>query len=90
MPATVFTVKTWSTPCGDTKHAASNAPTVVVFWESWCPHCRREVPKLQQMYDKYKGDGLQLIGLTRVNRSATEEAVQDLINQNNVSYKLPH
>ena len=67
---------------------ASNAPTVVVFWESWFPHCRREVPKLQQMYDKYKGNGLQLIGLTRVNRSATEEAVQDLINQNSVSYPM--
>ena len=61
---------------------------VVVFWESWCPHCRREVPKLQQMYDKYKGDGLQLIGLTRINRSATEESVTDIITQNKVSYPM--
>jgi thiol-disulfide isomerase/thioredoxin len=61
---------------------------VVVFWESWCPHCRREVPKLQQMYDKFKGQGLQMIGLTRVNRSATEEAVQDIITQNNVKYPI--
>jgi len=61
---------------------------VVVFWESWCPHCRREVPKLQQMYDKYKGDGLQLLGLTRINRSATEESVKDIITQNNVSYPM--
>ena len=67
---------------------ASNAPTVLVFWESWCPHCRREMPKLQQTYDKFKGDGLQLIGLTRINRSATEEAVQDLIDQNQIKYPI--
>jgi thiol-disulfide isomerase/thioredoxin len=62
--------------------------TVVVFWESWCPHCRKEVPKLQEMYEKYSGEGLQLIGVTRVNKSATEESVQDIITQNNVKYPM--
>ena len=61
---------------------------VVVFWETWCPHCRREVPKLQQMYDKFKGDGLQMIGLTRINKTATEDAVKDIITQNNVNYPI--
>jgi len=61
---------------------------LVVFWETWCPHCRREVPKLQQMYDKFKGDGLQMIGLTQVNKTATEDAVKDIITQNNVSYPI--
>ena len=62
--------------------------TVVVFWESWCPHCRKEVPKLQEMYDRFSGEGLQLIGVTRVNRDATEESVQDIITQNNVKYPI--
>ncbi len=64
------------------------ATTVLVFWETWCPHCRREVPKLQEMYDKFKGDGLQLIGLTRLNRKQPESEVTDLIAQNNVSYPM--
>lgn len=72
----------------DAIELGSDATTVVVFWESWCPHCRREVPKLQEMYTKFKGDGLQLIGLTRVNKTATEEAVQDIITQNNVKYPI--
>jgi thiol-disulfide isomerase/thioredoxin len=66
----------------------SDGTTVVVFWETWCPHCRREVPKLQQMYDKFKGDGLQMIGLTRINKTATEDAVKDIIAQNNVNYPI--
>ena len=27
---------------------ASDKPTLLVFWEIWCPHCRREVPELQK------------------------------------------
>jgi thiol-disulfide isomerase/thioredoxin len=66
----------------------ASGTTVVVFWETWCPHCRREVPKLQAMYDEYKGAGLQMVGLTRINKSSTEDAVKDLIAQNNVNYPI--
>jgi len=61
---------------------------VVVFWETWCPHCRREVPKLQTIYEQFEGQGLQLMGLTKINKSATEDSVKDLIAQDNVTYAI--
>jgi len=67
---------------------ASNNTTVVVFWETWCPHCRREVPKLQKMYEEFKDDGLQLIGVTRLTKSSTDKAVQDFLAQNPVDYPM--
>ncbi len=67
---------------------ASNEPTVVVFWETWCPHCQREVPKLQAFYDSLKGDGLQIVGLTKVTKSSTEQKVEDFIKQKNLSYPI--
>jgi thiol-disulfide isomerase/thioredoxin len=65
-----------------------NGTMIVVFWESWCPHCRREVPKLQALYEQFKGQGLQMIGLTKVNRGATEDSVMDIVAQNNVKYPI--
>jgi thiol-disulfide isomerase/thioredoxin/outer membrane murein-binding lipoprotein Lpp len=62
--------------------------TVLVFWEVWCPHCKREVPRLQQLYETYKGQGLNLVGLTKVNRSATEDAVTAFISENKLSYPM--
>ena len=67
---------------------ASNEPTVVVFWETWCPHCRREVPKLQKMYDTFKDQGLQVIGVTRLTKSSTEKTVEDFIAQSDVDYPI--
>ena len=64
---------------------ASDSPTLLVFWEIWCPHCRREVPKMQATWDKYKGK-IQMVGLTKITRSATEEKVIEFIKDNKVTY----
>jgi thiol-disulfide isomerase/thioredoxin len=62
--------------------------TLIVFWESWCPHCRNEVPKLQAIYDRLKGQGLGVVGLTRITKSATEEAVISFIEESQVGYPM--
>lgn len=28
-------------------------PMLVVEWASWCPHCQKQLPIVQQMYEKY-------------------------------------
>jgi thiol-disulfide isomerase/thioredoxin len=63
-------------------------PTLLVFWESWCPHCKNEVPKMQKVYDDYKDKGLQVLGVTRITRSATEESVQAFVTESGVSYPI--
>jgi len=66
----------------------SGKTTLVVFWEEWCPHCRREVPKLQQVYDGLKGNGLQVIGLTKLTRNVTEEKAQQFLTEQKVGYPV--
>lgn len=67
---------------------AGDSTKLVVFWETWCPHCQREVPKLQAMYDSLKGSGLKVLGLTKVTKSATEEKVTDFIKTSKMSYPV--
>jgi thiol-disulfide isomerase/thioredoxin len=62
--------------------------TLLVFWEVWCPHCKREVPKLEETYAKYKGKGFQVVGLTKVTKSATDEKVQEFMTESKVDYPI--
>jgi peroxiredoxin len=38
--------------------------TVVHFWATWCAPCKVSFPKLQELYAKYKSEGLVVIGLS--------------------------
>jgi len=62
--------------------------TMLVFWEVWCPHCKREVPELEATYQKFKADGLNIVGITRLTRDTTPEQLATFLSENNVTYPI--
>jgi thiol-disulfide isomerase/thioredoxin len=62
--------------------------TLLVFWEVWCPHCKREVPKLQATYEKYNPKGLNMMGLTKLTRGKTQDDVKAFIDEQGVAYPM--
>jgi thiol-disulfide isomerase/thioredoxin len=61
---------------------------LLVFWEEWCPYCKKELPHFQEIYEKYKGRGLQVVGLTRLTRTATEAGVLGVIAEKKVGFPI--
>jgi len=37
---------------------------LVNFWATWCPPCRKEMPDLQVLYDKFKGQGFVILSIS--------------------------
>jgi thiol-disulfide isomerase/thioredoxin len=37
---------------------------VVDFWATWCGPCRKELPHLREVSDKYRRDGLEVVGVS--------------------------
>lgn len=62
--------------------------TILVFWETWCPYSQRTVPKLDRIYRQYKEFGVDVVGITRVSRSATNESVQAFIREKNLAMPI--
>ena len=36
---------------------------LVDFWSPWCGPCRREMPNIKQVYDKYKGENFNVLSI---------------------------
>lgn len=72
---------------GKANYADSKA-TLVVFWEVWCPHCKKELPKLAEEEAKYKAKGVQIVAMTKVTKSATDEKVEEFIKESKAKFPI--
>jgi len=36
----------------------------VNFWATWCGPCRAEIPGMNDVYEKYKGKGFEIVGIS--------------------------
>ena len=58
---------------------------VINFWASWCAECIVELPSLGALFDKYKGRGLMVLGITTDRK---RESVEPLLKQSRVRYPV--
>ena len=84
---TSFDVEEWMIGNAGNVNLASGT-TLLVFWEIWCPHCKREVPELQATFEKYSSKGLQMVGLTKMSRNKSKEEVMSFLQDKKVSYPI--
>jgi peroxiredoxin len=57
---------------------------LVNFWATWCPPCRKEMPDLEALYEKYKDQGLVVLAIS------DEEAgkVSPFVTERKISYPV--
>lgn len=56
--------------------------TVIDFWATWCPDCRREIPTVKALFEQY-GTKVKFVG---VSFDKTQEALEKYVQTNDVRW----
>jgi peroxiredoxin len=59
----------------------------VVFWATWCIPCVEEIPRLREVYERHRDDGLELLGVA-VPLSQTREGVREFAEEFHINYPI--
>lgn len=83
-----FTLKT---VIGDTVTLSSlkGKKVLLNFWATWCPPCQEEMPALENIYKKYKGEGIEIIAVNATVGKETEEKVKQFIDVHQLTFPVP-
>ncbi|MCK5803663.1 MAG: TlpA family protein disulfide reductase [Lentisphaeria bacterium] len=57
---------------------------IVEFWATWCPPCRKSIPHLKELQEKYGEKGLVIMGLT----SEARGTIVKFAKKNDMTYAV--
>jgi thiol-disulfide isomerase/thioredoxin len=60
---------------------------LVVFWATWCPPCKAEIPHLVHLQDKYGESGLKILGLS-LDQKGLPEVKKFLKTKREINYTI--
>ncbi len=62
-----------------------NNPVLLVFFATWCPPCKREVPQLKEMQNKYADRGLKILA---IDIDEPNDIVREFVKEKGINYTV--
>lgn len=61
---------------------------IVAFWGTWCPPCRMEIPHFIDLYNEYRDQGLEIVGINyeQVPPSDWNKTIRKLVQETGINY----
>ena len=61
-------------------------PAVINFFATWCPPCKEEIPGFVEVYNKYRPEGFELVGISL--DTDTRGDLPGFLMSNRVGYRI--
>ena len=60
---------------------------IVDFWATWCPPCLKQAPELAKLSERYRGQGVEIVGLT-LDEPKDETEVLSFMKRTGMTYAV--
>ncbi len=61
---------------------------VITFWNTWCPHCQHDMPKLEQIYRKIHSSDLVMLGITDNTKGQNNALVNKFVSEKQLTFPI--
>jgi thiol-disulfide isomerase/thioredoxin len=58
---------------------------ILNFWATWCPPCRLEMPSMEKLYRRFKGQGLEIVAMNFMERP---EPISSFMKDNALTFRV--
>ena len=74
---------------GDSASTSSLEGKVVLLniWATWCAPCRAEIPYLQSLYERHRGNGFEIVGVS-VDARGQDAAIREFAKEYRMTYPI--
>jgi peroxiredoxin len=59
---------------------------IINIWATWCPPCRQEMPSMQKLYERFKGENFNILAVSI--DSTGREAVAPFVQTMNLTFPV--
>jgi thiol-disulfide isomerase/thioredoxin len=75
---------------GDTFRLSDHRNKVVLvnFWATWCGPCRREIPELIRLQERFGPRGFTVVGVSLDENSGTATRVRPFVDEHKINYPV--
>ena len=84
-PAADFTLNTLKEKNVNMTKYRGGQKAILFFWATWCPHCRVELKRLNELHDEIAAKGIKII---LVSLGESKETVQEFILRNRYPFDV--
>jgi thiol-disulfide isomerase/thioredoxin len=87
-PAPELRMQQWLSAPSISLQSLKGKVVILDFWATWCKPCIKMFPKLREWQSKYREQGLQVLGLTKVDNTQSAAKIKAFSQKENFPYPI--
>ncbi len=87
-PAPELSVVKWYNANFPGLYNSRNKVVLLDFWATWCKPCIKTFPELARWQSKYSEQGLQIVGLTKVDQRQDQKTIERFVTEQEFPYPI--